>query len=111
MADALQQAWIKAAKRNIAKNPNIYGRGTSAPSNDAYLNFIDKTIVQKLERGALRLTPGNYNSPLMVQFINGALDIAIGTEESSDMPMPIGKNAALKIPHSLKEALNAGFDI
>lgn len=111
MKTPLQSAWVRAAKQHITENHKVYGRGASVPSDDAYLNFIDKNVIGPLTKVGLSLIPTNYKNGVMQQFINGALDKAIKEEESSDTPMPISKNARLKVAHSLKESLNAGFEI
>ncbi len=111
MSKNLQSAWIKAAKLHIAENPNIYGRGAVAPSDDTYINFLDKKIVERLNKVGLSLSSKNYKEPLMIKFINTVLDNAIKDEEGGDAPMPISKNARLKLARSLKESLNQGFEI
>ena len=111
MSKSIQSAWVKAARLHIAENPSIYGRGASVPGDDAYLNFIDKKIIQPLTNVGLALDPTNYRTTMMKQFIDSVLDAAIRKEEESDNPPPINKNATLKLARSLKEAINAGFDI
>lgn len=111
MNKSLQLAWIRAAKLHIADNPKIYGRGAVAPSDEAYINFIEEKISRKFQNAGFTVGVGNFNMSKVKQLINIYLDKAIEAEQKGDTNMPISKNARLKVALSLKESLNTGFDI